>query len=52
MANGSEEDHDGHVKVIPGTAKNKGQSKLPKDRKFTIEDLWAEVQMVRAALGV
>jgi len=50
MANGSEEDHDGHVKVIPGTAKNKGQSKLPKDRKFTIEDLWAEVQMLRAAL--
>jgi len=50
MANGSKEDHDGHVKVIPGTAKNKSQSKLPKDRKFTIEDLWAEVQELRGAL--
>lgn len=50
MAIGSNKDHHGHVKVIVTAGKNKKLSALPKDRKFTIEDLWAEVQQVRAAL--
>lgn len=50
MATGSEQDHDDHVKALPPPAKNKNQSRLPKDRKFTIEDLWVEVQGLRAAL--
>lgn len=50
MAIGSSKDHDGHVKVVVRARKNKKLSALPKDRKFTIEDLWEELQQVRAAL--
>lgn len=40
------------MKVLPPIDKNETRSKLPKDRKFTIEDLWSEVQNLRAALQV
>jgi len=38
------------VKIVVSDSKNKRSSALPKDRKFTIEDLWNELQQVRAAL--
>lgn len=38
------------MKIVGGTGKSKRLSGLSKDRKFTIEDLWAEVQELRAAL--
>lgn len=38
------------MKVIVAAGKSKKPSALPKGRKFTIEDLWAELQQVRAAL--
>jgi transposase len=37
--------------AVRATKRNK-PSALPKDRKYTIEDLWAELQQVRAALEV
>lgn len=39
------------MKVAIKASKSKRSSALPKDRKFTIEDLWAEVQQLRAALA-
>jgi transposase len=38
------------VKLVVADTKNKKDSALPKDRKFTTEDLWAEVQQLRIAL--
>ena len=38
------------MKVSAKTTKSKKPSGVPRDRKFTIEDLWAELQHVRAAL--
>lgn len=43
-------DHHGHVKVTTKSAKSKKISVLPKNRKFTVEGLWLELQQVRAAL--
>jgi flagellar biosynthesis chaperone FliJ len=38
------------VKAAARATKSKKLRALPKDRKFTIEDLWQELQQVRAAL--
>lgn len=40
------------MKVAVKATRRKKRSDVPKDRKFTIEDLWLELQEVRAALEV
>lgn len=49
MAIWCEQDQDGHMRIVDGTGKNKKLA-VPKDRKYTIEDLWAELEQVRRAL--
>jgi transposase len=52
MAFCSKKDHDGGVKSATKAKAEKVKRAVPRDRKFTIEDLWTELQQVRSALEV